>query len=103
MSFQEHKSVNSVRERSILVPWVPEVCLARFPASVNVSIVTRSLVGRRPSAGKSRRGPRETSGTQGTILAVRIAKFGPLKEPIRMLLFTLDQFSQKIEGGFYGI
>ena len=25
-----------------LLPWVPEVCLARFPVSVNVSIVTRA-------------------------------------------------------------
>ena len=47
ISFQEHKSVNSVREWSIL--------------------------------------------------AVRIAKFKPLREPIRMLLFTLDRFSLIIE------
>ena len=38
-----------------ILPWVPEVCIGRFPVSVNVSI----------SAGKSRSGPRETSGTQG--------------------------------------
>ena len=31
-----------------------------------------------------------------SILAVRTAKFGPLREPIRMLLFTLDQFSHII-------
>ena len=31
-----------------------------------------------------------------SILAVRIAKFGPLREPIRMLLFTLDQFGHII-------
>ena len=31
-----------------------------------------------------------------SFLAVRIAKFGPLREPIRMLLFTLDQFSHII-------
>ena len=34
-----------------------------------------------------------------SILAVRIAKFGPLREPIRMLLFTLDQFSHTINYG----
>ena len=33
-----------------------------------------------------------------SILAVRIAKFGPLRGPIRMLLFTLDQFSHIIKG-----
>ena len=27
-----------------------------------------------------------------SILAVRIAKFGPLREPIRILLFISDQF-----------
>ena len=32
-----------------------------------------------------------------SILAVGIAKFGPFREPIRMLLFTLDQFSRIIE------
>ena len=47
MSFREHKSVKSVRERSIL--------------------------------------------------AVRIAKFGPFREPIRMLLFTTNQFSHIIK------
>ena len=31
-----------------------------------------------------------------SVLAVRIAKFGPLREPIRNLLFTLDQFSHII-------
>lgn len=30
-----------------------------------------------------------------SILAVRIAKFGPLKEPIRILLIILDPFSMK--------
>ena len=34
---------------------------------------------------------------EGSILAVHIAKCGPLREPIRMLLFTLDQFSQVIK------
>ena len=37
------------------IPWVPEVCLARFPVSVNVSIVTRvaarwSAAGLRPAS-----------------------------------------------------
>ena len=32
-----------------------------------------------------------------SILVIRIAKFGPLMEPIRMLLFTMDQFSYIIE------
>ena len=32
-----------------------------------------------------------------SILAVRIAKYGPLREPIRMLLFTVDQFSYLIK------
>ena len=31
-----------------------------------------------------------------SILALRIAKFGPLREPIRMLLSTMDQFSHII-------
>ena len=37
-----------------------------------------------------------------SILAVRIAKFGPLREPIRMLLFTLVQFSHIIKGNGLG-
>ena len=32
-----------------------------------------------------------------SILAARIAKFGPLREPIRMLLIALDQFSHIIK------
>ena len=54
------------------IPWVPEVCLARFPVSVNrqclyCDLLRRSLVGLwLTSAGKSRSGPRETSGTQGS-------------------------------------
>ena len=32
-----------------------------------------------------------------SVLAVLIAKFGPLREPIRMLLFTIDQFSHIID------
>ena len=31
-----------------------------------------------------------------SILAVHIAKFGPLKEPIKMLIFAMDQFSHNI-------
>ena len=66
------------------VPWVPEVCLARFPVSVNVSIVNVSIVTRakksaeadigRPSAGNSRSGPRETSGTQDREFAIQEKK-----------------------------
>ena len=36
----------------------------------------------------------EISSSERSILVVRTAKYGPLKEPIRMLLFTMDQFSQ---------
>ena len=32
-----------------------------------------------------------------SILLVHIAKYGSLREPIRMLLFTMDQFSHIIE------
>ena len=32
------------------VPWVPEVCLARFPVSVNVSIVTHEAGREKPLA-----------------------------------------------------
>ena len=35
-----------------------------------------------------------------SVLAVRIAKFGPIREPIRMLLFTMDQFINIINAGF---
>ena len=63
-----HPHVEFLIMEAVLVPWVPEVCLAWFPVSVNVSIVTRAIVGLRPSAGKSRSGPQETSGTQGTVL-----------------------------------
>ena len=38
-----------------------------------------------------------------SILAVRIAKYGPLREPIRMLLFTLDQFSHIITDVITGL
>ena len=39
---------------AVRLPWVPEVCLARFPVSVNVSVVTRAaspLFSRPTSAG----------------------------------------------------
>ena len=39
--------------------------------------------------------------SRAAILAVRIAKFGQLREPIRMLLFNLDQFSHIIISCFW--
>ena len=33
---------------------------------------------------------------EGSILAVRTTKFGPLREPIRILLFIVDQLSHII-------
>ena len=41
-----------------------------------------------------------TSSCEWSILAVSVAKFGLLREPIRMLRLTMDQFSYMIKGTY---
>ena len=70
---------------ALSLPRVPEVCLARFPLSVKVSIVTRA---------KSRSGPRETSGTQGALSLVKPSNIGGKKGKRARL--TVRNFSSSV-------